>query len=113
MFRFLIFSVSCIFIFIGCGLRTYNSSVLEVGPDTYFVSANDLNISIATKEALTLANDYCKKLGKEILVTEKKSRIELRSFYEVTFMCLNKNDYELTRPKYEKTPDVIIENRVK
>ena len=113
MFKLLIFSVLSLFIFTGCGLKTYDSGVLEMGPDTYFVSADDLNRATAIKTATTLAQEFCAKLRKEIIVTEKNTITIQRTSHEVTFMCLNKNDYELKRPKYESKPDVIIENKFK
>lgn len=95
----------------GCGLKTYSSGVLPMGPDTYTVSADDLNASTAKQAALGQAQNHCSSLGKEILVTNTKTSRETRNIYDVTFRCLSKGDPELTRPTYSKEPDVIIEDK--
>jgi len=96
----------------GCGLRTYSSGVLPMGPDTFSVSADDLNPSTAKQAALTQAQHHCTSLGREILVTNTRTtRGEARTLYDVTFRCLSKGDPELVRPTYETPPDVRIEER--
>lgn len=97
---------------LGCGLKTYSSGVLPMGPDTYSVSADDLNPSTAKQASLTQAQSHCATLGKEILVTNTRdSRRDARTMYDVTFRCLSKGDPELARPTYETPPDVRIEDR--
>ncbi len=99
---------------VGCGLKTYSSGVLPMGPDTFSVSADDLNASTAKRAALSEAQSHCKAMGKEILVTNTKtSRGEARTLYDVTFRCLSTGDPELARPTYETPPDVRIEDRRK
>lgn len=98
----------------ACGLKTYSSGVLAMGPDTFSVSADDLNSSTAKQAALTEAQTHCKTLGKEILVKNTKvSRGQARTIYDVTFRCLSKGDPELIRPTYEIAPDIRIEDRRK
>ena len=100
--------------FVGCGLKTYSSGVPPMGPDTFSVSADDLNPSTAKQAALTQAQNHCKAMGKEILVTNTKvSRGGARTLYDVTFRCLSKGDPELTRPTYEIAPDIRIEDKRK
>jgi hypothetical protein len=53
----------------GCGLKTYSSGVLRMGRDTFSVSADDLNPSTAKQAALTQAQNHCRTMGREILVT--------------------------------------------
>jgi hypothetical protein len=85
-----------------------------MGPDTFSVSADDLNPSTAKQAALSQAQNHCKTVGKEILVTNTKaSRGEARTLYDVTFRCLSRGDPELTRPTYETPADVRIEDRRK
>ncbi len=100
------------FLLYGCGLKTYSSGVLPMGPDTYSVSADDLNASTAKQAALGQAQAHCTSKGKEILVTNTKSlRDGPRSVYDVTFLCLSKGDPQLARPTYSKEPDVVIEDK--
>lgn len=97
---------------VGCGLKTYSSGVMKMGPDTYTVSANDLNMAVAQKSAMQEASMFCQKLDKEILVTNRSSNKQgARRNYEVTFMCLDQNDRELHRPKYESEADIVIHNK--
>lgn len=95
----------------ACGLKTHSSGVLPMGPDTYSVSADDLNASTAKQAALSQAQAHCTSLGKEILVTNTKVTRENRNIYDVTFRCLSKGDPDLTRPTYSKEPDVVIEDK--
>ncbi|WP_041640511.1 hypothetical protein [Magnetococcus marinus] len=93
-------------------------SVMQMGPDTFTVSAQKHNMSGGAPEAqsnaLASANAHCAGLGKELMVKNMSSSFE-RPFYSysVTFQCLAKNDPALTRPTYTTTPDVVIENRIK
>lgn len=107
----LMLSCTTLFILNGCGLKTYTSGIMKMGPDTYTVSANDLNLAIAQSAAMDLANKHCEQLNKEILVTNRIVTNSVRQNYEVTFMCLSKLDAELQRPKYENKPDIIIQNK--
>jgi hypothetical protein len=98
----------------GCGLRTYSSGVMQLGPDTFTVSADDLNASTAKQAALTQAQQRCANLNKEILVTNTRAvRDPNRNIYDVTFRCLAKGDPELTRPTYTKEPDIVVEDKRK
>jgi hypothetical protein len=65
----------------GC---TSSSGVLKVAPDTYTVSASSPTGVEARKVALTEANEYCSKLGREIVVTNEK--ISAPSI-DITFRC--------------------------
>ena len=83
-----------------------------MGPDTYSVSADDLNASTAKQAALSQAQNHCKGHGKEILVTNTRaSQGSARTVYDVTFRCLVAGDPELTRPTYSTPPDIRIEDR--
>ena len=98
----------------GCGLRTYSSGVLPMGPDTYSISADDLNVSTAKRSALSQAEAHCSSLKKVILVTNANAAADgPRTVYDVTFRCLNPGDPELVRPTYDQAPDVTIEDRRK
>ena len=90
---------------------------MKLGPDTYQVEASSHNFygggsPEAKNTSIQAANNYCNKLGKEILVTNTQSSFE-RPFYRhsVTFRCLDKSDPELVRPKYEKEADIVIKSK--
>lgn len=98
----------------GCGLQTYSSGVLPMGPDTYSISADDLNASTAKRSALSQAEAHCSSLKKLLLVTNANvAARRARTVYDVTFRCLEPGDPELVRPVYEQAPDVTIEDRRK
>ena len=95
--------------FAGCGLKVNSTGIQKLGPDTYFVATSSgVRGNAAKTQAYQEANQYCNSLGKYIVITERKS---VHNENEITFMCLNKDDYELKRPKYTTTPDIVIENR--
>ena len=97
----------------GCGTT---GSVLKMGPDTYRVSASKHNMAggapAAESNALNLANSYCERQGKEVLVTSTSSDFD-RPFYtySATFQCLSANDPGLHRPHYKPAPTTVIEDR--
>lgn len=97
----------------ACGLKTYSTGVMQLGPDTYTVSADDLNESTAKQAALRQAQQRCSGLNREILVTNMKLSRGDRALFDVTFRCLEKSDPELARPNYRKEPDVVIEDKRK
>ena len=86
-----------------------------MGPDTYSVTASKHNMSggaaAAQTNALSLANNKCETLSKEVLVVNTSTSFD-RPFYtySVTFRCLEKGDSQLARPSYKKEPDVIIQD---
>lgn len=90
---------------------TNSSGVQKLGPDTYRVSSDDRNPSVATKASLQAANAHCTSLGREIVVTNQVDTPQnLRSVSDVTFMCLGKGDPQLARPQYERAPQIRIED---
>ena len=105
----------CLFILAISGCAT-NSGVMALGPDTYQISTGADNFrggeSGAKRMALQNAQSYCAKLGKALLVKNMSTGFSgnLRQV-DVTFMCMNKNDPEYTRPTYENTPDIVIEEK--
>jgi hypothetical protein len=96
----------------GC---THSSGVLKLGPDTYTTSAAAApaagGSSEARRIALTEANQYCAKMGKEILV--KNIGAASGTSTEITFRCLSKGDPELQRPEIRQAPEVTVEDRQK
>ena len=97
----------------GCGST---SKVLNLGPDTYRVTASKHNMSggapAAEEAALQSASQHCVDSGKNIYVTNTTSSFD-RPFYSysVNFRCLSAGDPDLQRPSYRSAPDLIIETR--
>ena len=95
-----------------------NSGVVSIGEDTYMVSrqaATGFSGSGTLKaEAFSEATAHCEKMGKTMQVV---STYEAQPPYvfanfpkaEVQFMCLDKGDNELARPKLKKTADTVVE----
>ena len=99
----------------GCAL---NSGVVPIGPETFMVSRQAATgfsgLGTLKAEAIQEANQYCIKQNKYIRVvntSESSPPYVLGNFprAEVQFMCLDKSDAELTRPKMQKTPDTVID----
>ena len=83
----------------ACGVNS--SGVRNLSPDTYTISADDLDASTAKGEALGLADSYCKKNQKQVLVTNIFQRHQIRYYYDIAFLCLKPGDPRLTNPQYE------------
>lgn len=91
----------------GCASRT---GVLPMGKDTYTlstgvsgtgsVSGNDTK---AKREAFLEANQYCAKMGKQLLVKNISLSSTLAgSTSELVFQCLDENDPEFnSKPNYK------------
>jgi hypothetical protein len=77
---------------LACGCA-WQSAVLQVGEDTYQVSANASpmrgGITGAREMAITSANNKCDSLGKKITVTDIKSEnaYPANGVATVTFVC--------------------------
>lgn len=106
-----------LFLMSVCGVTACSSTtgVLPVGPSTFQVStsaAGPGGLQTAQRDALREANEHCRSLGKEILVSSTSGgRGHPRANYEVTFSCLDSKDPELVRPVLRPTPSVVIEDR--
>ena len=103
----------------GCAV---NSGVVPLGPDTYTISHQGSGFwtmpNSLRNEALKEANQYCNSNGKSFRVVsmEMLPQIPLGvpggprfPIAEVQFMCLDKGDADLTRPRMEEGADIIIE----
>lgn len=106
-------SLLTISILAGCGST---GGVMKLGPDTYAVTASKHNFAggapSAQSNALEMANTYCERIGREVLVKNTTTGFDRPMYtYSVTFQCLAKNDPNLTRPTYKQSPNVVIENR--
>ena len=93
----------------ACGTVSRSSGAMQLGPDTYRISARASmgNPTDSQKMALIEAKDYCTVLKREIMVIATEPSKSFGPF-EVTFRCLIAGDPELVRPTLEKTPDTVI-----
>ena len=115
--RAIVLPLVCATVLSGCAT---SADVLPVGPDTYTVSAAAAPVrggsSAARGIALSEANQYCQKLGKQILVTNISAQ-SINRFgagdSDITFRCLSPNDPDLKRPVFEQSPNLVIENRTR
>ncbi len=95
------------------------SEVLEMGKDTYSVSATAdgmRSAASARQSAFEAGRDMCAKQGKRFMfVNESMShtRMAIDTTVDVTFRCLSENDPEYTRPRIRQAPDVVIEDQRK
>lgn len=105
-----VISIACILL-AGCGAVPRSTGVMQVGPDTFRVSARGSvgNVMESQKMAFSESSNHCKSLGRELIVIAT-NQIEAIGGgpYEVTFRCLNKSDPELVRPTLERAPDTVI-----
>lgn len=98
-----------------------SSGVLKMGPDTFSISTEASfgkgGIPATKKIAYQEAGDECSKRGTEVFVLNERSAgttfSDGMAKTELTFRCLRADDPEFKRQRYEKTPDVVIENRQK
>jgi hypothetical protein len=82
----------------ACGIATHVGDVLQIGPDAYSTSADDLNAPTAMKAAMNQVQQKCGSMGRDVLITGMKPTENGRVRYDVTFRCLPKGDPQLTRP---------------
>lgn len=96
----------------GCGTVARSSGAMQVGPDTYKLTARaPMGVMIdSQKMAFTEANAHCASMAKQLMTTAT-SASSARGTYEVTYRCLNAGDPDLARPNLIRTPDVLIESR--
>jgi len=111
--------IICVMFIVLSGCAS-NSGVMAIGPDTFMVSRQAASgfsgLGTLKAEAFQEANKYCGSIGKYLRVvntSESSPPYILGNFprAEVQFMCLDKSDIELTRPKMQKAADTVIEVR--
>ena len=89
-----------------------SSKVLEVGKDTFTVSATADGMSSASsarEKAFEAARLHCASMGKQfMLVSESvtRTRMNIDTMVTITFRALDRNDPEYTRPKQKLLPYV-------
>jgi hypothetical protein len=94
-----------------------SSKILEVGKDTYSISATADGLSSASwarEKAFEAARLHCASLGKRfMLVNENVARTRggIDTTVTITFRALDKDDPDYKRPNIQPTPDVVIEDK--
>lgn len=93
----------------ACGTVPRSSGAMQLGPDTYRISARASmgNSTESQKMALLEAKEYCISMKREMVVIATDLDKNFGPF-EVTFRCLNAGDPDLVRPTLEKAPDTVI-----
>jgi hypothetical protein len=96
----------------GCGAMSRSSGVMQLGPDTYRVSAGAPmgDVSQSQKAAFTEAQGHCTAGGKQLMtVGTRRLAGPGGGSYEVTFRCLASGDPDLQRPNMQPAPTSIIQ----
>jgi hypothetical protein len=96
-----------------------STGILPAGPDTYTVTERFAPArgggTEAQRVAMTESNNFCEQLGKKFFPLNMgeagRQTTSGPTGYSVTFRCLAPGDPELTRPRFQQTPDVVIEQR--
>lgn len=87
----------------GCA-SLCDSSIVNVGPDTYYAEG-----MCGGQEEVRSGGEYCRRQGKQILVTNMRGYGD-RGQNKTIFRCLAPNDPGLSRPSYQRSPDIIIQD---
>lgn len=111
------YKTTAVLITLALGGCVSTSNVLEVGKDTYSVSATAdgfRDAASARQSAFNSGAEKCNSLGKKFMFLNEntaKTRMDIDTTVTIYFRCLNENDSEYTRPGIEKSPDLVIEER--
>ena len=110
-------AIAIAFLCSGCASST---GVLQLSRDTYTVSAGMAgtgtvsgNNTASQQHVFTQATQFCRKLGKQMLVKNDSLNASLAgSTTDLVFSCLDESNPEFqSKPDYRGEPDVAIEHR--
>lgn len=93
------------------------SSVMEVGRDTYTVSAtaDGFRTAAAAREsAYETGHAKCRAEGKRLQMvheTSERTRLDIDTTITVTFQCLDERDADYRRIEVRTAPTTVIEDR--
>ena len=93
------------------------SQVLEMGRDTYSVTATAdgmRDAASARESAFEAGANKCATLGKRFMFVNEstaRTRMGIDTTVNVTFRCLSESDPEYARPNVLQAPDVVIEDQ--
>jgi outer membrane murein-binding lipoprotein Lpp len=114
--RLLLFWVTLMMTLAGC---VSASKILEVGKDTFSISATADGMSSASsarEKAFEAARIHCASLGKQFMLVNEsvaRTRMGIDTTVTITFRALDKNDPEYKRPNVQQVPDVVIQDNRK
>lgn len=81
----------------------------------YRIAGVEKQLPAAKKMAYQEAGEECSRRGMEVLTLNERSAgttwTDGMAKTELTFRCLRSDDSEFKRPRFEKAPDIVIENR--
>jgi hypothetical protein len=112
IYRLVILSISLLVV--GC---VSTSNVLELGRDTYTVSATAdgfRDAASARQSAFKAGAEKCNSLSKKFLLTNENvanTRMGIDTTVTLYFRCLDERDSEYVRPHLQKAPDLLIESK--
>lgn len=101
----------------GCASHT---GVVSIGPDTFMIAKQAATgfsgLGNLKAEIMAEGSAHCRQLGREfqIVSTDETRPPYILGNYpraEVQFMCLNRGDPQLIRPRLEHTPNTVIQVR--
>ena len=101
---------------VGC---VSTSHVLEMGRDTYSVSATADGLrdaASARQSAFQAGAQRCAALGKRFMFVNEsmgRTRMGIDTTVDVTFRCLSEGDSDYARPDVRQSPSVVIEDQRK
>jgi len=105
----IIFGLFITLILLGCASSPSTPNfekIVQIGQDTYTISDYSMYGSEHTRMvSLKLANKFAASKGKCLMLLNENSG---GGSYTVVFRIVNQNDPEYKRPRYEQTPDVLI-----
>lgn len=87
----------------GCAALC-DPTVVQIGPDTFRADG-----MCGGQEEARGAGEYCRRMGKEVLVTSMRGYGDYGK-NQTVFRCLSPYDPEYRRPNYQSSPDVIIQD---
>lgn len=97
-----------------------HTGVVQIGQDSYMIAKQQgtgfPGLGNMKAEIISEGFKYCSdnQLEFQIISTNETSPPYILGNYpraEIQFMCLKKGDSQLGRPRLEKTPDIIIQNK--
>ena len=106
-------TIACAAVLAGC---VSTSDVLEVGRDTYSVSATSdgyRSAAAAREHAFQAGAAKCNAGGKHFMLVNEstaRTRMGIDTTTNVTFRCLSNDDPAYSRPDMKPAPNVVIEN---
>ncbi|WP_206737675.1 hypothetical protein, partial [Klebsiella pneumoniae] len=93
------------------------SNVLELGRDTYTVSATAdgfRDAASARQSAFKTVSEKCNTLGKKFMLTNENvanTRMGIDATVTLSLRCLEESDSEYVRRNLQKAPDLRIESK--